>query len=167
MNQLHKEKFTLDGNVCSIRVEDSITTTATCAVHLDLSCIPTRFDEGENNPFATPPRDRVPRKSGRKEDQPILSLNTRGRSNWSPRPTIESRVHMARLARCGRIRVSSLHLAYPAAVRANIGRTWNFRVYFKRFIWLGRYVPRSNFDLYDAYSRATAVCAPARKKRTR
>lgn len=37
-----------------------------------------------------------------------------------------------------------------------------FRVYFKRFIWRGRYVPRSNFDLYDAYSRA--VCTDTAEK---
>lgn len=44
-------------------------------------------------------------------------------------------------------------------------RDVEFRVYFKRFIWReSRNVPRSNSDLYDAYSRERR-CTDARKTR--
>lgn len=48
-------------------------------------------------------------------------------------------------------------------VRANIGRTWNFGYILRDSSGESRNVPRSNFDLYDAYSRAS--CTNARKTR--
>lgn len=69
-----------------------------------------------------------------------------------------NQAHMAQRRRFGsrteNSRCISAADTYPACRSRKYRTDAKFRGYFKRFIWRASYVPRSNLDLYDAYSRA-------------